>query len=388
MRRIVLFLGALLLLMTAGGIAHAQQASRYVNLNTWPVDPAYRHVTAYPDTEWTHQYLGFVPGQRCPGFFSRGIDASQGTWRNPERDLNSDWAQASRGNRWVACYYGHTGTDIQTPAGAAVYATADGTIARIEPYEGEEWQVFVEHRRLLDDGLYFEWEARYLHLRADMPITEGMEVVEGQVLGYVYDLGENTHLHFQMLSVEGDLDIFRCAGSCIIDPWGPVWLWVDDDFDAQIDPATGVLPPARPGVDLVSPVAAEWEGEVRWHLPVAASAGTRLRVQAALNGPGELRLYPAASPEQAITCPFDEAEGGEIATLVTDLPAAWRNPVIGFTGGVQGQPQAFAIPPDPESPTPRPTRDTACTLKTPAAPSPLHAALEVMGRAAQTATHP
>jgi murein DD-endopeptidase MepM/ murein hydrolase activator NlpD len=229
----ILILAGLLLTIHAAG---AQAAQNYVNMNYWPVDAEYAFVIAYPDSAWTWNALGINPGETCPPYRLRSRESSQKYWRDPDTPEDDDWAQASRGREFVLCYLGHRGTDIATRPGAPVYAVADGVVhlaAEGEDEEGESGQVIIAHHRVVDDVDY-DWEARYLHLRNFFPVKSG-PVKEGQLIGYVADLKSNTHLHFEVAG------LWDCQSPCILNPWGPVYLWIDDDFNRLPDPAPDLL---------------------------------------------------------------------------------------------------------------------------------------------------
>ncbi|MBN1312171.1 MAG: M23 family metallopeptidase [Anaerolineae bacterium] len=230
---IIFVLAGLLLTVHA---ADAQAVRNYVNMNYWPVDAQYAFVIAYPDSAWTWSTLGINPGQTCPPYRMRSRESSQAYWRDPDIPEEDDWAQASRGREFVLCYLGHRGTDIATRPGARVYAVADGVVhlaTEGKDEEGENGQVVIAHHRVVD-GVIYDWEARYLHLRNFFPARSG-PVREGQLIGYVADRKSNTHLHF---GVEG---LWNCWSPCILNPWGPVYLWIDDDFNRLPDPAPSVL---------------------------------------------------------------------------------------------------------------------------------------------------
>lgn len=250
----------------------------YINANSWPVDGEFRGITAYPDTKWTWQHLGFVQEQTCPTYYLRGFESSQAVWRDQEVPIEADWDQASQGGRWVACYRGHAGTDIVTLPGAPVYAAADGWIVKVQAHVdeiGEDASIHIRHWRVLD-GVKYGWQARYVHLENRFPVTSGM-VSEGQLIGFVAERAGNTHLHFEVN------DLFECPFGCIHNPWGPTYLWVDDDFDNLPDPATLYLKKPEPGQILRVSVTT---GPVRY-LPYFFPAHTPILVEVHASNPGD-----------------------------------------------------------------------------------------------------
>ncbi|MGF1504467.1 MAG: M23 family metallopeptidase [Anaerolineae bacterium] len=330
-----LFIPLLILSFTLARPASAYD--RYVNLNAWPVDGDHLGITAYPDAPWTWAHLGFVPDATCPPYWQRGYDQSLGVWRDADRPADPDWQQASRGNNWVACYRNHRGTDIATPPYAPVYATAGGEVVEVMPTADDGYSVRIHHRRLLDDGLYFEWGSRYLHLAPEVTVTRGMPVVEGQVIGFVEADGGNTHLHFEVNWIEGDLPLYEdCQPDCIINPWGPVWLWIDDDFDSRIDVATDVLPTAPTDTNLITPAVSRRTGggTSRWIVPVVPPADSGVRAAVRVDNPRSeeavvtLRVFPASRPDEALSCVVTLPAGSMTLELAGTLPAGWRNPTL------------------------------------------------------------
>lgn len=368
---ISLVLGAVFLTVRA---ASAQLTQNYVNINYWPLDAKYPFVIAYPDSSWTWGFLGINPGQRCPPYRMRSRDNSQQHWRDPAVPEEDDWIQASQGRDYVRCYLAHRGTDIAAQPGAPVYAVADGVVhLAIEgsDSEGESGQVVIAHNRTVDDVNY-TWQARYLHLRNFFPVTSG-PVKEGQFVGYVADRKSNTHLHF---GVEG---LWDCWSPCIQNPWGPVYLWIDDDFDRFPDPApsfldgapeeenllannafdTGDLAPwlARQGTAAQidkgvlslhrQPGVPGWSG-IEQYIPYALDAGSPFEITLDLGNAGdtaktvEVSLRSVQSPVTGYThCTFSLAPGAPLATywLRGRTGYRWSNMALAVSvGPADGKP--------------------------------------------------
>lgn len=331
-------IGVVLPAQTAG----AQLTQNYVNLNYWPVDAKYPFVIAYPDSSWTWSFLGINPGQTCPPYRLRSRENSQQYWRDPDIPEEDDWIQASQGRDYVRCYLAHRGTDIATPPGAPVYAVADGVVhLAIEgsDSEGESGQVVIAHNRTVD-GVDYTWQARYLHLRNFFPVTSG-PVREGQFIGYVADRKSNTHLHF---GVEG---LWGCWSPCIQNPWGPVYLWIDDDFNRFPDPAPSILARAPRRENLLANGAFDTGDLTPW----LARQGMAAQVEA-----GALYLHRQAGSsgwsaiEQYIPYALDAGSPFEITLKLGNTSSTTKtvdvslrsvqSPVTGYTHCM------FTLPPD------------------------------------------
>lgn len=233
--------------LLGGSLARAQDnATHFINSNTWPVDAGHRYVLDYPDTPWSWQALGLNPDKGCPPYRARTRDQSVDYWRTSGLDENADWLQASRGLDLVGCYRLHAGTDIPAPSGTPVYAAADGVVALTElnvDTEGDGAMIVIDHHRTVA-GVDYTWRVRYLHLLDRFPVKSG-PVREGQLIGWMVDKRLNSHLHFEVR------DFLTCQDECIVNPWGPVYLWIDDDLDGWPDPAPSVLAAAPKNTELL-----------------------------------------------------------------------------------------------------------------------------------------
>jgi murein DD-endopeptidase MepM/ murein hydrolase activator NlpD len=89
-------------------------------------------------------------------------------------------------------WYLHKGLDIAGTPGTPIIATADGevTLAGYDP--GYGFQVVLRHD--------FGFSTRYPHMR-EIAVSEGQEIVQGQVVGYMGRSGivTGTHLHFEVM---------------------------------------------------------------------------------------------------------------------------------------------------------------------------------------------
>ena len=237
---------AVLICLVARPALAQENATHFINLNYWPADAEYHAILAYPDTAWTWQTLGLNPAKGCPPYRLRQRAQTVDYWRTPGIPEDQDWAQASQGNPIIPCYRGHAGTDIPAPSGTPVYAAADGVVALTElnvDTEGEGAMIVIDHHRTVA-GVDYSWRVRYLHLQDRFPVKSGPER-EGQLIGWMVNQGLNSHLHFEIQDFQG------CLDRCIVNPWGPTYLWIDDDGDGFPDPAASVLAGAPPRVELL-----------------------------------------------------------------------------------------------------------------------------------------
>ncbi len=85
----------------------------------------------------------------------------------------------------------HSGIDIACPSGTPITSAMEGVVTHKQWMRGYGNVVFVKH----PNG----YETRYAHMRNFANIQPGMQVNEGQVLGYVGSTGDSTgpHLHFE-----------------------------------------------------------------------------------------------------------------------------------------------------------------------------------------------
>ncbi len=92
----------------------------------------------------------------------------------------------------------HKGVDIACPAGTPILSPAGGIVTRKEYMRGYGNVVYVKH----PDGT----ETRYAHMRNFANIQPGMQINQGDVLGYVGSTGHSTgpHLHFEMRDKNGN----------------------------------------------------------------------------------------------------------------------------------------------------------------------------------------
>jgi murein DD-endopeptidase MepM/ murein hydrolase activator NlpD len=86
----------------------------------------------------------------------------------------------------------HTGVDLPAPIGTAVYATADGVIAKTSNSGHRGNFILITHENKLSSS--------YSHLEK-ISVKEGEKVHQGQLIGLVGSSGLSTgpHLHFEIL---------------------------------------------------------------------------------------------------------------------------------------------------------------------------------------------
>lgn len=90
-------------------------------------------------------------------------------------------------------YRPHTGVDYAAPAGTPVYALGDGRITKKGYYGGGGNMLKIKHNSV--------YETAYLHLsRFAKGISPGVQVKQGQLIGYVGSTGASTgpHLDFRV----------------------------------------------------------------------------------------------------------------------------------------------------------------------------------------------
>jgi len=309
-----------------GGKQFARAQQNFINVAYWPVDARYRTVTAYPDTPWTHSLLGLVG--ECPPYNARSFEDSEVYWREADVPIDIDWLQASQGNRHTACYENHAGVDIVTPAGAAVYTVADGVISAVEQRINEDDQedgyIEIVHSRKVQGELY-EWTSRYVHLVNDNGLSPGDRVLEGQLIEFVADRDENTHLHFEIN------DTWYCEEACVVNPFGPTYLWIDDNRDSFPDPAAAFVPPAPVDTNLI----ANRIGEV-YVAPYTLRTGMMVEVRIVVENESAGWMQwsvgvPDVGPLVACDLPVPAGDGELIMRVSPD--AAWHNVMVGVDGG-------------------------------------------------------
>jgi murein DD-endopeptidase MepM/ murein hydrolase activator NlpD len=86
----------------------------------------------------------------------------------------------------------HTGMDFTASVGTPIYATGNGTVARVEPYgKGYGNNVIINHG--------YGYETVYAHM-SKFAVRSGQKVLRGDLLGYVGNTGTSTgpHLHYEV----------------------------------------------------------------------------------------------------------------------------------------------------------------------------------------------
>ncbi len=86
----------------------------------------------------------------------------------------------------------HTGIDFAASIGTPIYATADGTVEKVEiRFSGYGKMVEIDHG--------FGYRTRYAHMH-DFAVKKGQQVKRGDLIGYVGNTGLSTapHLHYEV----------------------------------------------------------------------------------------------------------------------------------------------------------------------------------------------
>lgn len=86
----------------------------------------------------------------------------------------------------------HTGIDFAASIGTPIYATADGTVTKVDVrFSGYGKMVEIDHG--------FGYRTRYAHMH-DFAVKKGQSVKRGDLIGYVGNTGLSTapHLHYEV----------------------------------------------------------------------------------------------------------------------------------------------------------------------------------------------
>ena len=87
----------------------------------------------------------------------------------------------------------HSGIDFSGPEGLGIYATGDGTIAKVEKNKGGYGNCII-----VDHG--YGYKTRYAHLKS-IKVKKGEKVKRGQEIGTLGNTGKSTapHLHYEVI---------------------------------------------------------------------------------------------------------------------------------------------------------------------------------------------
>lgn len=87
----------------------------------------------------------------------------------------------------------HNGIDFAASIGTPIYATADGTVSKVEVR-------FSGYGKLVEIDHGFGYRTRYAHMH-DFTVKNGQQVKRGDLIGYVGNTGLSTapHLHYEVL---------------------------------------------------------------------------------------------------------------------------------------------------------------------------------------------
>ena len=87
----------------------------------------------------------------------------------------------------------HNGIDFAASIGTPIYATADGTVSKVEVR-------FSGYGKLVEIDHGFGYRTRYAHMH-DFTVKKGQQVKRGDLIGYVGNTGLSTapHLHYEVL---------------------------------------------------------------------------------------------------------------------------------------------------------------------------------------------
>lgn len=134
---------------------------------------------------------------------------------------------------------GHDGIDFRAPSGAKVFACADGTVKRVDSWNGNP-QDFPSGNRI-DIAHRDGYVTLYAHLQQAL-VKVGEAVRAGQVIGLADATGFSSgdHLHLTLKKTGATAAGLTNYPRDIIDP-APFLIW---PAEANPDPTTSVTPPA------------------------------------------------------------------------------------------------------------------------------------------------
>ncbi len=118
---------------------------------------------------------------------------------------------------------------------AAVHAVADGVVVSTLDAGGEGQIVTIEHLLADSSAVYsVYWHVDHVQVRVGQPVTRG------QVIAAVYDMGRNSHLHWEMRTFRDGSNIFPpgtagARGACNRQSAGVGYTWDDDPARAHPD---------------------------------------------------------------------------------------------------------------------------------------------------------
>jgi murein DD-endopeptidase MepM/ murein hydrolase activator NlpD len=86
----------------------------------------------------------------------------------------------------------HTGVDFAAQIGTPIYATADGTIDKLE-------FSFSGYGKVIEINHGFGYRTRFAHMHG-FTVSQGQRVKRGDLIGYVGNTGLSTapHLHYEV----------------------------------------------------------------------------------------------------------------------------------------------------------------------------------------------
>lgn len=168
-----------------------ETVSQKYNLPAWEIEIYNQGKKFYPgDLIFIPSNRGIVPlirtaPDRVPSYYSKLYKDGEFIWPVPASyEISSPY-----GSRWGK---EHSGIDIRANSGSHIFAANDGVVV----YSGDDYSgygniIVVAHR--------YGFFSIYAHNKKNM-VSEGDQVVRGQVIGQVGSTGRSTgpHLHFEI----------------------------------------------------------------------------------------------------------------------------------------------------------------------------------------------
>ena len=216
----------------------------------WPTPPP---ATAFDLPLLPAQAYGpYVQGSTGP----LAVDTRYGVQNPAQGDRSNCFRDADGGTVPFSQLY-HAGVDLfalgdagQVAWGKAkhapVHVVADGVVAFILDAGTEGHIVAVEHL-LVDGSLVYSvyWHVDHVQVQVGQPVSKG------QVIAVVYDMGLNSHLHWEMRAFCDGSNLFPAGtagarGTCNRQVAGVGYTWDDDparahpDFYGYLDPVSFV----------------------------------------------------------------------------------------------------------------------------------------------------
>ncbi|MFA5788573.1 MAG: S-layer homology domain-containing protein [Candidatus Gracilibacteria bacterium] len=193
-----------------GTVMPIQEAPDWTHLTSAEYSMSYQELPASklePISEYRTDYLTFDSDALVWG------NATHDIIRNTKITYPVPYAGSYELNDCGENCGSHPAVDIKVPEGTPVYSIANGIVSEAGTSSGFGKYIVIKHNGAPDPnqpGQTTTLYSSYSHL-SEFFVTEGAEVVKGEVIGQVGDTGTATtyHLHFQLDTADA--------------PWHPYW---------------------------------------------------------------------------------------------------------------------------------------------------------------------